>query len=86
MRSVEPVYKVATKDQIKFLIWIDVPLCMTVPSTGSQVSQAFLTSLAEHVVYKPLGVVICSHLCMKHVYSAVLYQYGLDIHLFKSAA
>ena len=62
VRSVESVYEVTTKDQIKPPARVERQLGVTVSLSGLQIANIQLFSLRLHVLHKPLGVVVRTHL------------------------
>ena len=58
----EPVYEVTPKDQIKPPARIESLLGVTVSLRGLQVRESQLRGLPLHVLHKPLGVVVGTHL------------------------
>ena len=59
---VKPVYQITTKDQIKLLARVETLLGVTVALPRLQVGHLQLRGLRLHVLHKPIGVVISTHL------------------------
>ena len=60
--GVEPVYEVTPKDQIKPPARVESLLGVTVSLSGLQVTDSQLRGFPLHVLHKPLGVVVGTHL------------------------
>ena len=62
LRGVKPVYEVTAEDQIKPAAGVESPLGVAVSLPGLQVTHIQLSRLGLHVLHKPIGVVIGTHL------------------------